>query len=342
MLAILAAAAAVTLGVRFRLSALRRQNQIKRTKNILLRQLDKLGGEAELPPLPPIERLLPELPELTADAAMLQSGRKLYTDRCSVCHGDGVVSGDITHAFFLQRLRVHRARKILLLDDNSSAPRQIPAKFGPGGEFLAPAYPAQADRAAADMLTALENVQVPMLGITGPPPEERVERAEGLLRAVGLEDRMHARPPELSGGERQRVAVARALVPDNRLLLIDEPSEHLPDQITIEFHTDRNNLAQAALWSIPLYRNGTAVWRRASDTAGEVDVAVLEIERAALPPGPPDEHRACALAGHGAHPAGIPHRPAGRPLHGARILAPGVILAIPAENAGCRQGRSVE
>ncbi len=55
----------------------------------------RLGGEAELPPLPPIERLLPELPELTADAAALQSGRKLYTDRCSVCHGDGVVSGGV-------------------------------------------------------------------------------------------------------------------------------------------------------------------------------------------------------------------------------------------------------
>jgi putative ABC transport system ATP-binding protein len=73
------------------------------------------------------------------------------------------------------------------------------------------------------LLTALENVQIPLLG-TGTPPAERVERAAGLLRRVGLEARSHARPPVLSGGERQRVAICRALVNRPSLLLADEPT----------------------------------------------------------------------------------------------------------------------
>jgi hypothetical protein len=46
---------------------------------------------------------------------------------------------------------------VLLLDDNSDLARTAPAKFGPEGNFLAPAYPAEADRAAAEILAALES-----------------------------------------------------------------------------------------------------------------------------------------------------------------------------------------
>lgn len=77
---------------------------------------------------------------------------------------------------------------------------------------------------------------------------------------------------------------------DGRLFLVtsrhvfsDEPSSHFPDRIEIELHTDPDNLAEAIGFSVPLYRDGMSVWRQGLDAAGEIDVAVIEIERAALP-----------------------------------------------------------
>ncbi len=54
-----------------------------------------IGGDVELPPLPAIDLLLPDLPELTADADTIARGKSLYAERCGVCHGDGAVSGGV-------------------------------------------------------------------------------------------------------------------------------------------------------------------------------------------------------------------------------------------------------
>ena len=66
-------------------------------------------------------------------------------------------------------------------------------------------------------------------------------------------------------------------------VIVDEPSQHFPDRIEIELHIDPENLAKSTGFSIPLYRQGRSVWRQGLDTAGEIDVAAIEIERAVMP-----------------------------------------------------------
>lgn len=77
---------------------------------------------------------------------------------------------------------------------------------------------------------------------------------------------------------------ARLFLVTSRHVMSDEPSGHFPDRIEIELHVDPNNLAESTAFSIPLYRDDKRVWRQGLDTAGEIDVAVIEIDHAALPP----------------------------------------------------------
>lgn len=69
----------------------------------------------------------------------------------------------------------------------------------------------------------------------------------------------------------------------SRHVLFDEPSKHFPDRIEIELHTEATNMAKSIGFSIPLYRDGKGTWREGLDSAGGIDVAAIEIERAALP-----------------------------------------------------------
>lgn len=69
----------------------------------------------------------------------------------------------------------------------------------------------------------------------------------------------------------------------SRHVLRDEPSKHYPDRVEIDLHVNSSNLTESIGFSMPLYRDGTSVWRQGRDAAGDVDVALVQIDRAALP-----------------------------------------------------------
>ncbi len=83
--------------------------------------------------------------------------------------------------------------------------------------------------------TVLENVLLPTLALgKKSDPNPARERAERLLKRVGLDSRLAYRPGLLSGGERQRVAVVRALINQPILLLADEPTGALDQESSAE------------------------------------------------------------------------------------------------------------
>ena len=81
------------------------------------------------------------------------------------------------------------------------------------------------------VLSATENVSFIML-LQDRPKEDRLARAEQLLKAVGLEGKEDKRPGQLSGGQQQRVAVARALASKPKFVLADEPTANLDSEST--------------------------------------------------------------------------------------------------------------
>ena len=78
-------------------------------------------------------------------------------------------------------------------------------------------------------LSALDNIEFPM-ALRHAPREERAKRANDMLNLVGLQGFGSRDPHELSGGMKQRVSIARGLVQDPPVLLMDEPFAALDEQ----------------------------------------------------------------------------------------------------------------
>ena len=83
-----------------------------------------------------------------------------------------------------------------------------------------------------DHLSVRDNVALP-LRIAGAPEREIRENVPELLGWMGLEGKLDFRPATLSGGEQQRVAIARAIVRRPDLLIADEPTGNVDDEIAM-------------------------------------------------------------------------------------------------------------
>ncbi len=82
-------------------------------------------------------------------------------------------------------------------------------------------------------MTALENVELPLV-FKKVPTAKRRRMARGILKKVGLSERMNHKPKEMSGGQQQRVGIARAFVARPEVVFADEPTGNLDSKTTIE------------------------------------------------------------------------------------------------------------
>ena len=114
-------------------------------------------------------------------------------------------------------------------------------------------------------MSALRNVEIPMIYAHKKSPKERRERAEMLLEKVGLGGRVHHQPNEMSGGQRQRVAIARALTNEPPLILADEPTKGLDPDVWQMVAENLHCLTQRQGVSLLLITHDIPLARRLAD-----------------------------------------------------------------------------
>lgn len=92
--------------------------------------------------------------------------------------------------------------------------------------------------------TVLKNITDAPIRVQKVSKKEAEERANKLLKQLGLEDKADAYPFQLSGGQQQRVSIARALALQPQILFFDEPTSALDPELTIEVLKVIRQLAQ--------------------------------------------------------------------------------------------------
>ena len=93
-------------------------------------------------------------------------------------------------------------------------------------------------------MTVLGNVIEAPIHVLGVPKAEAIEKAEEILKKVGLYERRNYYPGHLSGGQQQRAAIARALAVDPEVMLFDEPTSALDPELVGEVLGVMQDLAQ--------------------------------------------------------------------------------------------------
>jgi S1-C subfamily serine protease len=103
-----------------------------------------------------------------------------------------------------------------------------------------------------------------------------------LLAATRIGTFEHERPLTNASGfffERE----GRLFLVTSRHVVYDKPSNHYPNRLEIELHTNATDLSRSSSVSMLIYRDGKSQWRQGKDSGGDIDVALVEIDRSTLP-----------------------------------------------------------
>jgi polar amino acid transport system ATP-binding protein len=95
--------------------------------------------------------------------------------------------------------------------------------------------------------TVLDNITLAQRVVRKRSRSEARQKAETLLKKVGIQEKSRAYPDQLSGGQQQRVAIARALAMDPKIMLFDEPTSALDPEMIGEVLDVMKNLAREGM-----------------------------------------------------------------------------------------------